>query len=236
MIRERHARDTGEPNRSEDDQQALDKPAWAGWELEPRIWCAEMEIVSGRSLVLKAAKMNFLRNTDIPVFLPRPVRLGRASKVWNRGRCVGLSMHNWVGGYGSTMPALPEFPGPGYSDWKAYRMLTDFVNPGPSRTFVMVDEREDSINDGYFASDLENKLGYTTIVDFPGSYHSRGASLTFADGHAESHRWRDPQMSPPLVRGELLQLNVASPDNADMAWLQTHISVRRKPGITAGSR
>lgn len=92
MICERHAPDAGGSNRLENYQQALDKPAWDGWEQKPRIWCAEMEIVAGRPLVLKPAKMNFLRNTDIPVFLPRPVRLGRASEVWNRGRCVGLGL------------------------------------------------------------------------------------------------------------------------------------------------
>ena len=64
--------------------------------------------------------------------------------------------------------------------------------------FVFLDEREDSINDGYFASDLENQRGQQTLVDFPGSYHHGTANLTFADGHAESQRWRDPQTNPPL--------------------------------------
>ena len=35
-----------------------------------------------------------------------------------------------------------------------YRKDTDMNNPGPSNTFVMLDEREDSINDGYFAVDM----------------------------------------------------------------------------------
>jgi prepilin-type processing-associated H-X9-DG protein len=91
---------------------------------------------------------------------------------------------------------------------------------------VFVDEREDSINDGYFAMDLDNELGLHTIVDFPGSYHNEAANFTFADGHAEGHRWRDPRTRPPLVRGELLKLNVASPGNADAAWLQERVAFR----------
>lgn len=108
-----------------------------------------------------------------------------------------------------------------------FRTADDLNRGSPSALFVFVDEREDSINDGYFASDLENKLGRHTLVDFPGSYHRQAANLSFADGHVEGHRWRDPQTRPPLVRGQLMRLNVATPDNADAAWLQEHTSVRR---------
>jgi prepilin-type processing-associated H-X9-DG protein len=91
--------------------------------------------------------------------------------------------------------------------------------------FVFVDEREDSINDGYFASDLRNQLGRFTMVDFPASYHNRSANFTFADGHAESHRWTDPRTTPRLRAGDLLKLNVPAPDNPDLQWLQDRISV-----------
>jgi len=108
-----------------------------------------------------------------------------------------------------------------------FRKLEDLNLASPAGTFVFIDEREDSINDGYFASDLENARGLYTIVDFPGSYHRQGANLTFADGHAQLHRWLDPRTRPPLVRGQLLGLNVASPANADLTWLQERTSVRR---------
>lgn len=117
--------------------------------------------------------------------------------------------------------------------WQSDQYLTfhtaaDLNRVPASMMFVFVDEREDSINDGYFASDLDNQLGVHTIVDFPGSYHLNGANLTFADGHAESRRWRDPRTRPPLVRDQLLQLNVASPSNPDVAWLQQHTSQAAK--------
>jgi len=110
--------------------------------------------------------------------------------------------------------------------YRTFRKTGDINVTSPSFMFVFLDEREDSINDGYFASDLENKRGQQTLVDFPASYHHGAANLTFADGHAESRRWRDPQTTPPLVRGELLQLNVATPDNPDAVWLQERTSVR----------
>jgi prepilin-type N-terminal cleavage/methylation domain-containing protein/prepilin-type processing-associated H-X9-DG protein len=111
--------------------------------------------------------------------------------------------------------------------YRTFRKAGDINVTSPSFMFVFLDEREDSINDGYFASDLENKRGQQTLVDFPASYHHGAANFTFADGHAESRRWRDRQTTPPLVRGELLRLNVATPDNPDAVWLQERTSVLR---------
>lgn len=112
-------------------------------------------------------------------------------------------------------------------DYITFRKQEDLQRADPARMFVFIDEREDSINDGYFASDLRNQQALFTMVDFPASYHHRAANLTFADGHAESHRWTDPRTTPPLRRAVLLPLNVPSVDNADLRWLQERTSVAR---------
>jgi prepilin-type processing-associated H-X9-DG protein len=57
-------------------------------------------------------------------------------------------------------------------------------------------------------------------VDYPASYHNGAAGLNFADGHSEIKRWLDHRTTPVLRRGQLLQLNVPSPNNRDMIWLQ----------------
>jgi prepilin-type processing-associated H-X9-DG protein len=51
------------------------------------------------------------------------------------------------------------------------------------------------------------------------------AGLSFADGHAEIHRWKNPDTIKP-VKFYLMPLNVASPNNKDMLWLSDHTSVR----------
>jgi hypothetical protein len=61
-----------------------------------------------------------------------------------------MSMNNWVGGPGWANS------GPG---WRVYRKTSDMTDPGPASTFVFIDEREDSINDGYFVVDM---AGYPT--------------------------------------------------------------------------
>jgi prepilin-type N-terminal cleavage/methylation domain-containing protein/prepilin-type processing-associated H-X9-DG protein len=89
----------------------------------------------------------------------------------------------------------------------------------PSNMFVTLDEREDSINDGWFASDPDT---LSQIVDYPASYHGNAGGLSFADGHSEIHKWRDPRTMPVLVKGQLLPLNKNLPGDRDVFWLAQH--------------
>jgi prepilin-type processing-associated H-X9-DG protein len=106
---------------------------------------------------------------------------------------------------------------------RVFKKTSDLIVPGPTRTFVFIDEREDSIDDGYFAV---NMTGYPdqprTIVwvNYPASYHGNSAGLSFADGHSELKRWRDPRTMPALVPGKDLPLNISSPNNQDLIWVQ----------------
>lgn len=95
---------------------------------------------------------------------------------------------------------------------------------GPSKTWVFLDEREDGINDGWFAVDMGGydpiNINAFTIVDFPASYHNRAGGFGFADGHAEIRKWLDGRTTPHLKFGQNLQLGQSSPKNPDVAWLQ----------------
>ncbi|MFO1500558.1 MAG: hypothetical protein U1G07_19610 [Verrucomicrobiota bacterium] len=103
------------------------------------------------------------------------------------------------------------------------------TDPGPSQTWVFIDEREDSINDGCFFVDMagfDDNGEQDRIVDFPGSYHNHGASFSFADGHSQLKRWRDARTAPALQRHQNLASDIASAFNLDVGWLQEH-STRR---------
>ena len=97
------------------------------------------------------------------------------------------------------------------------------TDPSPSKNWLLIDEREDSINDGFFVVDM---LGYPNapasimLVDFPASYHNGAAGLNFADGHSEIKKWVDARTRPILKKGQHLTLNISSPRNPDMVWLQ----------------
>jgi prepilin-type N-terminal cleavage/methylation domain-containing protein len=137
---------------------------------------------------------------------------------YNKGavtpRVRSMSMNNWVGG-----PAWSA-SGP---NWIVYRKTSQMLNPGPSMTWVLLDERQDSINDGYFVVDMmgyPDRGGAWKIVDFPASYHNFAGGLSFADSHAEIRKWKDPKTMPKLRPTGELQLDIASPNNKDVFWLQ----------------
>jgi prepilin-type N-terminal cleavage/methylation domain-containing protein/prepilin-type processing-associated H-X9-DG protein len=57
--------------------------------------------------------------------------------------------------------------------------------PRPTKTWLMIDEHPDSINDGYFI----NNPTTTTWQDLPASYHNGACGFSFADGHSEIKKW-----------------------------------------------
>jgi prepilin-type N-terminal cleavage/methylation domain-containing protein/prepilin-type processing-associated H-X9-DG protein len=130
-----------------------------------------------------------------------------------------VSMNNWLGNYDpDTGQDTPLFNwGPG----KIIRKTCDMAQPAPAQTYVLLDERDDSINDGYFVV----MMGDSAIVDYPSSYHSGSGNFVFADGHAEGHKWQDPRTNPIHQNDVHLIINPngnPSPGNRDVPWLQQH--------------
>ena len=110
--------------------------------------------------------------------------------------------------------------------------------PHPGDIFAFMDEHPDSIKDGYFI----NNGGTTTSgnyynvgalpqqwVDLPATYHNRNTALSFTDGHAEFHRWTDPETVQP-VRPNMtyLPVSVTSGGN-DFQWVLSHMSIQKVP-------
>jgi prepilin-type N-terminal cleavage/methylation domain-containing protein/prepilin-type processing-associated H-X9-DG protein len=137
-------------------------------------------------------------------------------------RARSVSMSNWVGGNGDD--TVNEYRGywGNSGKWKVFRKLSQMLRPGPSMTYVILDERQDSINDAYFVVEMDGypDLASTKLVDFPAGYHNNAAGFAFADGHSEIHRWKDGRTTPPIK--QTLQLNVPSPNNQDVYWMQDH--------------
>jgi prepilin-type N-terminal cleavage/methylation domain-containing protein/prepilin-type processing-associated H-X9-DG protein len=115
----------------------------------------------------------------------------------------------------------------GQDQYIIFRKYSDIVRPSPAMAWVLIDEREDSINDGLFQTNLKSRGPSARIVDYPAGYHGRAAGILFADGHAEIKRWVDPRTTPPLNRNALIPLDVPSPNNPDVAWLQERSSSRK---------
>ena len=105
--------------------------------------------------------------------------------------------------------------------YKEFGKLSEISDPAPSKALVFMDEREDSINDGYFAILMHYKGLAAQMPDWPGSYHNGAGTFSFADGHAELHKWRDGRTTPPPAHGSTLP-NPVSPNNPVIAWIQDH--------------
>lgn len=124
-----------------------------------------------------------------------------------------------------------------YRPWlpRAIARFSQIRNPAPAQFFVFLDEREDSIDTGFFLvypgglqpppgpAEPANPAAYG-LADFPGTYHGGAGNLSFADGHAETHKWLDPRMCPPLVKDTMLPKSytdaIPSPGNHEVRWLQ----------------
>ena len=134
----------------------------------------------------------------------------------NGARIRSMSMNSLVGDPG----ALTNRYNPAYVQFFKSADVID-----PSRIFVFLDEHPDTINDGFFM----NRLEEPTWGNLPASYHNGATSLSFADGHAETHRWvvtgPGGTIKPP-VKGGVGGTFPASP-TTDFDWLKERSSVKR---------
>jgi prepilin-type processing-associated H-X9-DG protein len=124
-----------------------------------------------------------------------------------RPRARSVSMNNYLGVNSRTW----TYP-------SRYTICTKMAQiKSPAGMFVILDELADSINDGFFTSDPDTAF---QIIDRPANYHGGAGSFSFADGHAENHRWKDPRTSPTPFFGNLIPLNINIPNDVDIPWLQ----------------
>jgi prepilin-type N-terminal cleavage/methylation domain-containing protein len=101
--------------------------------------------------------------------------------------------------------------------YKIYTKLSSISRPGPSTTWVFIEESPPGIDDGYFAVDpTQPNLWYNS----PAVLHGNSSVLSFADGHSETHGWTDNNMihdvNPEVPPGDNVP---ASPGSQDLQWL-----------------
>jgi prepilin-type processing-associated H-X9-DG protein len=94
-----------------------------------------------------------------------------------------------------------------------YRKTTDFNRRKAVDVIVFLDERE-NINDGWFWS----PTSASTIRDLPAISHGNNSSaFSYADGHAELHRWRVPSFIKATSGPDV-------PSSNDTKWLYEHVT------------
>jgi prepilin-type N-terminal cleavage/methylation domain-containing protein len=143
------------------------------------------------------------------------VRQGAGGRMVPRLR--SLSMNSWMG---MNEGVHTWFGG---TEFRAYLNITDIVDPGPSMTWVLIDEHPDSINDGFFVIDMRGypNPALTSLPDTPSSAHNKACGLSYADGHSEIRKWRDHRTAPPVAYkpSNPAMGSATQPNNQDVVWL-----------------
>ena len=122
-------------------------------------------------------------------------------------RVRSCSMNGQIGAAGAAASLSGKAAAGDYG--RAFLKTSDFSSASlsPTDAYVFLDERSDSINDGWFREDVKG----ATVHDLPAIYHNNASSFSFADGHAEIHHW----FSQGITN-----------NTQDSAWLLNHTSVK----------
>ena len=116
-----------------------------------------------------------------------------------------MSMNAWLN------PIQPFVTG----NARVYKRQGDITMPAPVNCWVFLDENPGTINDGFLVCDPFD--GYASEwVDIPASYHNNAGGLSFADGHSELRKWRDPAV---LNKPAVINTATTHPE-LDLNWLQ----------------
>jgi prepilin-type N-terminal cleavage/methylation domain-containing protein/prepilin-type processing-associated H-X9-DG protein len=119
----------------------------------------------------------------------------------------------YFGGWNDDSPAL------------VYNKDSDITHPAAVDAFVFCEENMYSIQDGYLQ--IDSHTG--TFPDAPAAaYHNNGCAFSFADGHAQIHKWQTTTLlnntvghNPRVLYGTL---------NVDWIWFSQHAAA--DPGST----
>ncbi len=127
-------------------------------------------------------------------------------------RVRSISMNNYMNGDGGGLAS---------NQFVVNRKLTDVVLPTSS--FVFLDERASSVNDGYFEIIMTTSYGSIKVNDMPANYHNFACGFSFADGHALLEKWNTPLFNTSAT----INVNgVSAPNNADYIWLMRNATVQ----------
>ena len=102
----------------------------------------------------------------------------------------------------------------GFPTYKQY--LKQAQVPKRAKTWLILDEHPDSINDGYF---IDNPTA-ANWQDIPGCYHNGACGFSFADGHSEIKKWRSgtSKYSTVLYHYPSPPMPFDAAGYADFAW------------------
>lgn len=104
------------------------------------------------------------------------------------------------------------------AQYPLFQKMHDIRRPDPVNALLFVDESINSVDDGFFATALQQ-----TWMNSPTVRHARGATFSFADGHVERWQWRalktEQDWFGPVING-------GADSSADLRRVQNAVAER----------
>jgi hypothetical protein len=140
----------------------------------------------------------------------------------NGVRIRSISMNSaMIGGLQGVLTPLIGYN----AGWKVFYKMSDLTLLQPVNAWIFADESMWSLNDGYLQMGLNTPL----FPDVPASYHGGINCFSFAEGHAEAHKWKGALITgPPYMKG-VVGSNLSPTKGAqdpDWLWLKLHTSFK----------
>jgi prepilin-type N-terminal cleavage/methylation domain-containing protein/prepilin-type processing-associated H-X9-DG protein len=96
-----------------------------------------------------------------------------------------------------------------------------------SQRWVTIEEHADWINDGWFITNPDWTTATEWSGDTPAWYHAGACSFSFADGHAETHKWRSSTTMFPITTVTANSSVLDAAGKLDYQWLCQRYAVKR---------
>lgn len=113
---------------------------------------------------------------------------------------------------------------PGQTDYgkpmRHYNKMTDVTSPSPANLFVFVEESMCTMDDAYMQ--VDGKATGSYIPNCPANYHLKGCCPSFADGHAEPHKWVGQLVGLPYKYNYTQAGPNGPPGDKDWLWIRQH--------------
>jgi prepilin-type N-terminal cleavage/methylation domain-containing protein/prepilin-type processing-associated H-X9-DG protein len=126
----------------------------------------------------------FPYNTSVAIYKCPAAGFAVPSMLANvpAARAQGLVRHYSMSGRMGATDESAWILGPQYD---LFQKMGDIRKPSPPNALLFLDESIQSIDDSFFATQLDQLW-----MNSPSTRHSKGAVFSFADGHAERWKWR----------------------------------------------
>ncbi|MBM3821817.1 MAG: type II secretion system protein [Verrucomicrobia bacterium] len=103
--------------------------------------------------------------------------------------------------------------------FRQFLKVSDVVSP--TKTWLTLDEHPDTINDAFFIADHNG----SQWGDVPASYHNGACGFSFADGHAEIHKWLSAASKYKVKYSSVPVRNFDAAGKLDMAWYKENVGL-----------